>query len=364
MKLCFISPGAYPVLDSSIGGGFGGAEAQLCTIGKELSKHGHEVHYIVDDYGQEENLVIENLFIHKAALRYLGGSNKYVVPDWWKIVRTIGTIRADYYFIKVPQHLLLLMGIYCFFARSKMVFIGQKDSDFDEASYRKKEGAIGWWMYRIGLMLADTVVAQTDYQRKGFRDVFKKNAIVIRNVLTLGHDNIARKENYVLWVGNSSDDKQPRLVPELARQLPDVRFRMIMSGGNHDPNDEYVREQAESIENLEYLGQVPFSSISEHYKGARLFISTSLCEGFPNTFLQSWQYRLPVISLNVDPDDVIKTNNLGRVSGTITKMKDDINELYNNVAVCDSLGKNAEAYAYKYHSLEVVTSAYLRLIGS
>lgn len=362
-SICFVSPSAYPLLVPSAGGGWtGGAEAQLCTMGRKLSELGLDVHFIVGDWGQDDRVEVDGVTVHRATFRYMGGSNRYVLPDWWRIFRILRRIGADYHFIKVPRHLLFVMGIYSKLHGSKLIFVGQKDSDLEEQVIRSHEGALGWWLYRAGIQLTTTIIAQTEVQKKGFLKVFGKSSRVIRNVLTLEDDNAQDKRDYVLWVGNSTDDKQPQLVPQLARALPDVPFRMIMSKSHGREDDSYIRDQLPELPNLEYLGTVPFSQISEHYKQARVFISTSKCEGFPNTFLQAWQYRTPVISLLVDPDNVIRRYNLGRVSGVFDNMVIDIRTLQQDPALCEEIGENAHRYAYEYHSLESAVQGYCDLL--
>lgn len=341
----------------------GGAEAQLCTVGRALSSAGLDVHFIVDDCGQAERVELEDVTVHRASFRYLGGSKLYILPDWWRIFHILRNIRADFHLIKVPPHLLFLLGLYCRSHGAKLVFVGQKDSDLDEKLVRRRDGIFSWWLYRAGLTMVDVVAAQTETQQAGYRDLFGKEAVVIRNVLTLEDDDNINKEDYVLWVGNNNDDKQAHLVPELAQALPDIHFRMIMALSPSRMDDSFIRDRLEGLSNLEYLGTVPFFEIAVHYKRARLFISTSKCEGFPNTFLQSWQYRTPVVSLLVDPDGVIERHELGRLSGTVDNMVCHIQELHSNPVLSEELGNNAHRYAYEYHSLDSAVRKYCSLFA-
>jgi glycosyltransferase involved in cell wall biosynthesis len=364
-RVCIVCPDAYPLLDASVEGAWngeaGGAEIQLSTIGLALARAGLDVHFVVADCGQPEQVVVGGVTAHRTTFRYMGGGKKYVLPDGWRLWRILRRIRAEYHLIKVPRHLLLLLGLHCRLHGGRLVYIGQKDSDLDEGVIRANEGVAGWWLYIAGMRFVDAVAAQTEVQRLGFQQLFGKDAVVIRNVLTLPDDNDTSKDSYVLWVGNSSDDKQPHLVLELARALPDVQFRMIMTLTAWRNDDSFIRDRLGELPNLEYLGAVPFAEIGRHYKRARLFISTSKCEGFPNTFLQSWQYRTPVISLVVDPDGVIRRHDLGRVSGTIDNMICHVRELHADPALCEKLGDNAYGYAYEYHSLGSAVSSYCDL---
>lgn len=363
-KICFISPSAYPLLDPDYGGGWsGGAEAQFVTLARGLQNEGYEVHFIVGDFGQKSRVVIDGITLHKSSLRYMGGSKAWMPLDLVRFLLVLAAVRADYHLIKVPRHLMILIATHCKLFGGELIFVGQKDTDIDEAIIRRQEGNLGWRLYRKAISMAAAVVAQTETQQRGFRELFGKSSSVIRNVLTLEQDPSPVKQDYVLWVGNSTADKQSQLVPEIVSALPDIQFRMIMSK-SAGTDDSHIRDAAEKLDNFEYIGQVPFSEIADYYKGAALFISTSRCEGFPNTFLQSWQYRTPVVSLMVDPDDVTERYTMGRVSGSIEKMISDISEFMGDDQLRLDCGNNAYDYVQREHSEEAVLRAYLEMLRS
>jgi len=58
MKICFISPASYPVLNPNIKSVFGGAEVQMAYLAKSLSQDkNNEIHLMVSDYGQPKKLI-------------------------------------------------------------------------------------------------------------------------------------------------------------------------------------------------------------------------------------------------------------------------------------------------------------------
>jgi len=361
-KICIISPAAYLLFkENEKFYSAGGAEAQLKTIGLALAKQSYEVHYIVDDFGQPLREKIGDITAHKVALKYRGGPNYYLLTCWITLLKTLYEIGADIHLIKLPRHLLFPLALFCKFMKKKLIFISQTDWDADLASLKKAENNFSYWFFRIGLLWVNYVVTQNEKQRKGFLKSYGRKAQIIKNALTLPDCKNFKEKGYILWVGNSHNAKQPEKFIELAKCLPEYQFKMIMALVSQNPNDSFVRDKLGSIPNLEYLGFVPFSHIADYFKGSSLFVSTSVREGFPNTFLQSWQYRTPVVSLYIDPDGVIERYNLGRISGSFRKMCADIKELMADKGLRKKMGRDIENYINENHSLQMVISQYLNL---
>lgn len=361
-KICIISPAAYPLIaDSSQASIAGGAEIQLVTLGCALASRGYAVDFIVNDFGQPDYQVIRGVGLHKVPLRHMGKSSAYLPADFIRFVRVLAGIDADILLIKLPRHLLLPLSLFARFRGKKVVFIGQVDGDANATQRKPTDRRVATWMYRAGLLLTDAVVAQTNAQKVGFESSFKKEVSVIRNVLTMKQEPSGGKSDYVLWVGNSGQHKQPELFLKLARALPECRFKMIMSPCAQRPSDEFVRNELGGIPNLNYLGFVPFKEMCNHYKRAAVLVSTSVSEGFPNAFLQSWQFGTPTVSLNIDPDGVIERYGLGRLSKSFDRLVDDVRSLMEDPALRERLGGNAVEYTARNHSEDAVIECYVDL---
>lgn len=361
LRICFVSPHSYPLFKEGAAESAGGAEAQLKTLGSALGALGYDVHFIVDDFGQADRVEEAGIVLHKVPLRYMGGSNLHLPADWFRFVRTLAAIDADVHLMKVPRNLLLPLAAFSRIRRRKVIYVGQRDVDATKEGARAADRLPSYLFYRSGLTMVDAVVAQTLSQQRNFRESFGKEATVIPNVVTLPEEDVSGKSNYVLWVGNTSFRKQPEKFLDVVRALPDIQFRMIMAPSNERPDDSFIASQAQSLPNLTYLGFVPFQRIMDEYRGARLFVSTSLSEGFPNTFLQSWQYGTPVVSLHVDPDGVIARHGLGVVSGSMERLVEDVRGLSSNPVDWARLSENAAAYVRNNHSLAAVVDQYCKL---
>ncbi len=364
-RLCFISPAIYPLLcqDTNVRSA-GGSEIQLKTIGCELAEMGYEIHFITDDYGQPPVEKVGKVWVHNASFRYLGKGKRYLLIDWLKLVRTAYKIGAKRYFLKLPKDALLPLGFLCRLTNRKLVYIGQSDKDVDLKLLFKVQSKIAASIYRLGMFFVNTTIAQTEIQLKGFRN-FGKQSSLIKNVVTFPLVNFTEKDNSILWVGNDTINKQAHVVPELALQLPDFQFKMILATKNGSKADILFKQKSLKIKNFEYLGFVPFHQIAPYFTKAKIFINTSLREGFPNVFLQAWQNATPVISLNVDPDQVIIKHSIGVCTkGDLSLFIDSINKFMTNKEFTKKTGRLAKKYISEEHDLAKGVQKYIKVIES
>ena len=116
--------------------------------------------------------------------------------------------------------------------------------------------------------------------------------------------------------------KRPDLLVEIAKKMPNTRF--VIGGGpslHRSPRGygERIIEDLRALPNVEYVGQVPPEKAEQIIADAAVLLSTSDIEGFPNTFTQAWASGTPVVSLTVDPDNVIKRFGLALSLAALTK---------------------------------------------
>ena len=182
-------------------------------------------------------------------------------------------------------------------------------------------------------------------------------------MLPLDDTNVVRETPpVVLWVGTAFKRKQPQVFFELAKALPVVQFRMVIGPGNDAALFNQIKKQATAIPNIDYIGFVPYRFINKHYARASVLINTSIWEGFPNTFLQAWAHKTPVVSLAVDPDHVIHRNELGFCSGTLRQMVKDVKLLVKDNRLRYKMGENAWLYINREHDITTIGKQYVDLL--
>jgi glycosyltransferase involved in cell wall biosynthesis len=186
--------------------------------------------------------------------------------------------------------------------------------------------------------------------------VHKRTCPVVPNVwlLTDGHDAKADPPE-VLWAARYVPLKRPEWVLEIAKSLPAIRF--IMAGGpgaGQDALFSQIEQAAASISNVDVLGFVPFSEIDQYYARASALLCTSTVEGFPNTFLQAWNQRTPVVS-TFDPDNVLARHGVGIPCKNIGELITGIQRACSTEG--PAMGERCRGYLERVHSVEAVMAA-------
>lgn len=325
-RVCFVCQNIYPLLNRNVPQDFmGGAELQQSMIGCELEKRGYPVSFITLDHGRQgpENIgpfAIIPTFPPNEGIRGL----RFFYPRLYKIWRALRKADADIYYVRCAGFILAPVVLHALLNGKKAVFCGACDLDFDpnevELNNLKDKS-----MYFWGVRRCHAIVVQNQAQQGLLLRHFSRKGRIIHNGFPRAgsHSNAGDGEE-VLWVGMFRGGRNPEMFLELARRIPDGRFTMIGglppgTAGEQLVKSKQVAEQARTIANLDFKGFVPFERTEGYFARARLLVSTSDFEGFPNTFLQAWSRGIPVISF-VDPDDLIKRHHLGLVVRSFEEM--------------------------------------------
>ena len=130
-----------------------------------------------------------------------------------------------------------------------------------------------------------------------------------------------------------------------------VKFIMIGCALNKPWYREMLKKMS-ALENLEYLGERSLKEVNEVLARAHIFVNTSTYEGFPNTFIQAWMRKVPVVSLNVNPDNIIDRNRIGFFSKTYNQMVKDVARLIQDSKLRHDMGERAQTFAFDNFSMK------------
>jgi glycosyltransferase involved in cell wall biosynthesis len=185
-----------------------------------------------------------------------------------------------------------------------------------EAIYGKR---INRKLYQKAVPLFGKIIAQNEYQQKTLLENYKRQALVLPNVWGIVPQHSTDISCDVIWVANFRKLKRAEWVVDIAKKMPDINIIMVGDGGSDVEYLKSIVHSINSVHNIQYLGKRSFAETNTLIKNSKVLICTSEFEGFPNTFIQAWSFGHPVVS-TVDPNNVIKTNNLGYVADNVNDM--------------------------------------------
>lgn len=320
-KICFVSHNIYPVLKKTDEKFVGGAEIQQALIGKYLKLRGYEVSYITgvyDNNRKEECIDGMKIFKTYSCSDGIPGI-RFIYPRNASLWKMLMIADADIYYQRCADYVTGTVALFCKLNKKIFVYSASHDTNFIpdliKVPYLRDKILYIW-----GLRNATHVVVQTCQQKKLLFENFGIKSHVIENIYE--KKELIKGKRFVLWVGNIKKDKRPELLLEIAKKVPKIKFKMI--GGlvkRQEKLYKKIEKEAIEIENVEFLGFKTFEETEAIFDEASLFISTSECEGFPNTFLQSWARGIPTITF-FDPDHIVLKNNLGLVVESVENLGD------------------------------------------
>jgi glycosyltransferase involved in cell wall biosynthesis len=172
------------------------------------------------------------------------------------------------------------------------------------------------------------------------------------------------KRKTILWVGAPRSIKQPEVFIKFIEQLANETGTMICS-----INLKFVsafralQKTALRIPNLHFLEYVPFDQIDRYFAEAKVFVNTSLNEGFPNTFVQAAKCGTPIVSLQVDPDHFLEEYRCGYTAqGDFNRLVENTKKLLTDQTLWEEISANAFRYAKENHDIVKITEEYKRII--
>ncbi|MCF7866681.1 glycosyltransferase [Candidatus Woesearchaeota archaeon] len=310
IKVCMISTAAYPLFNKKCLAKHGGAEIQMYLYAKELEKDNHlDISFIVGNYNQKNIEIINKIKIYKS---FNPKNNSSILKKLKWILgyfKLLKKINPDIVFTTTAGGLVGIVSIYCKIFKKSHLHRTAHKMDVDK-SYVKKYGFKGR-LYEFGLKNADVITVQTNELKTIFLKNYKKHAVIIKNLWKIKNFK-EKKREHILWISRCEKWKRPEVFINLVSKFPREKFLMICPKEHNDEKYFFkIKQIAESYKNLTFKEHISFKEANNYFEQSKLFINTSSAEGFPNTFLQACNFKVPIISLKINPDKILEKFKLG-----------------------------------------------------
>jgi glycosyltransferase involved in cell wall biosynthesis len=359
-KVCFLI-GYYPI-------NRGGAEYQAYLLSQELRDR-LEIFYISVGHEREECIIDNNMKIYtlKSPAFFCFRDIYFLLK--LKIFNILKQEKPALIYQNVAYSATGIAAKYCQENNCKLMWHVASKSDVTPFKFEFKNGIIFSYIEKkfleYGIRKANFIFGQAKYQDKLLQKNYNlKCDLIIPNFHPKPIYRI-EKENpvKVVWVANMKKLKQPELFVKLAQKFENKNYAQFIMIGK--PAQERWQKNLErhlnSLSNLEYLSDQNIEEVNKVLCKSHIFVNTSKYEGFPNTFIQAWMRENPTVSLNVDPDDLIKKNKLGFHSGSFEQMVKDVRFLIEDKKVREEMGRNARKYALREHDIKKIVPKYVEL---
>jgi len=336
----------------------GGAEYQAYLIAQEALRRGHEVHYIFVSNGKpfKKNL---NIYLHPIKKKLLTrriGPNAFLY--YFQLINLLKEINPDTIYQRTGSAFTGIATIYAIKHNKKLIWHIAYDGDAKPLKCNLKKELIFKYIDKkvaeYGIRNCAIIIGQTKDQNRLLKKHYSRKCdAIIPNFHPYAACEV-RKEDPVkiLWVANFKNLKHPEIFVQVAKRLEElnnVRFYMI-GRGYRKKYQAQIENEIANIRNLVYLGEKALEEVNKLFCQAHIFINTSDFEGFPNTFIQAWMRRVPVVSLNVDPDNILKNYGTGFHSGSFEQLIKDTERLIEDKDLRETMGEKARQYAVRNHS--------------
>lgn len=337
----------------------GGAEHQVYCLAKYLQSR-MDVHYLTtsDEGGEWQDGAIQVSALRRRKLlhRALG---RFSALNYSRVRDALQRLNPDFIYVRSATAYLGMAARHVLRSQCTLVWHiahavhvqpfharALRTAPFDYIDKRLAE---------YGIQHANYIIGQAKYEEELLqRNYGRRCDLIVGN----WHPEPAQpcvkdRPVKVVWIANIKPWKRPEAFIDLAARLQDVQdVEFIMIG--RPGSARYQRSldaRIRQVRGLTYLGERSVEEVNRILDESHVFVNTSEYEGFPNTFVQAWFREVPVVSLQVDPDDILAREELGFHSGSLERLAQDTRRLVGDPELRTRMGQRAKAYATRNHSL-------------
>lgn len=294
-------------------------------------------------------------------------SKYFYFVDKKNIFNILDEINPDYIYQRVLCSYTGIAAKFCKKNAAKMIFHIANSPDVQPQKAKLNKfflaNLVEKYYREYGINNSDFIIGQAEYQNQLLWKYYSRRCdLIMPNVspdVYVTGESSASSKKIILWVANIKEQKGPDIFLKLAKEfVNNDQIEFHMAGKVASKYGEEIKENASSMENVFYHGELSLEEVNILMSKAYLFINTSKYEGFPNTFIQAWMNMTPVFSLNVDPDNIIEKNGLGWLCGNYSTLLTNLGRMIENESNIQMIGKKCRSFALEYFSLNNIEKLY------
>lgn len=343
----------------------GGAEMQAWMMATELARRGWDVHY-----AGEMNTVPQPNLMDGVTLHALPENPSYWEGNRAPLRKLLHALRPDVIYTRTfdpyvgytvqekPRDSIVVWAAASKIDGDRWPLFAHRWRALSTGLFLKRLPVYAYQNHvaRKGRAGADLVLAQHRDQMEQLARLGLKSLLLRNSHPPVPDSSVQTHEGrpVILWADSVKAIKRPEVFLELAKRCADLDAEFVMIGRIYSPHYQALIEAtSRAAANFRYEGSVPLSEVSRYFAAAHLHVKTSLpIEGFPNTFIQAWLHGIPVASLEVDPEHLIRAHSLGRCASTPDELEQSVRELISDLSLRRQLGQNARAFAMQEFNLQ------------
>ena len=311
MKILFISPTFS---------GVGGIGAHAFRLSQKLSEEGYDVELMDVPHIPIKNLKNPSFSVF-GTLKALSNSKTYDVVHAWNVPSAF--IMKH---IKAKKKILSVHGIYS--QQVKMLH-----SKFTGSIIGSKESEVLDW---ADVLTTDSKSVQLEYKKKLGKD-FEYIPAPLDPKRFTDIPDVKKIQKQVVYLGRDSFEKGIDILKKI------------------EPNIDG---------SVKYCTSLEWHKAMEVLKSSQVLVLPSRIESVPQSILEAFYLKIPVIATNVGGVHELVSNNKTGLLVTPNNSKElleKINYLLNDIDLCNRLANNAHEFVMKNFSWEVLLPKYLKL---
>lgn len=334
-----------------------GIQVQMSFWAQTFVKHGWKVY----SFSKRKSGIVNGIEFIYIAESWLGNHGFSILQEPLDALKYIKQTRPDLVFVRGGRRDLLGIVKACKHLCVKLVFLGASDRDFELGKELFTGAGINVRLYRKALHQISYFITQNQFQADNLLCNYDKHSIIIPNIWHVAESCKDSEMIYdAVWVANLRRLKRAEWFINLARLMPHYKFA-IAGGVNEQDYYNAVKTEADTINNLDFLGPLPLTGINELLAKSKLLVCTSEFEGFPNTFLQAWTYEVPIVS-TVNPSKCITEFGLGKMIENESQLQSAVAELLNSDELYNQCQQNIKHYFVLHHDADMAYQKVMKLI--